>query len=96
MPSYMLQEVRQQRSEQGRQHGQLLTAITALVQLRAQPQQPVSVQAQPQAGAQGEAQTPPPAENLQSRAGPGAMGGPAIWRCQKCRKSDSWQMNYMT
>ena len=94
MPSYselMLQELQQQRSEQSRQHGELLGAIASLaqatqrleqslvqlqaqaqgvVQAQAQAQQPVSAQAQgmaqvqPQAGAQGEAQAPPPAENL--------------------------------
>jgi hypothetical protein len=86
MPSYMdlmLQELQRQRNERAYQHGELLTAITALIQATqrleqalAQPQSVAQAaapapalaqgvaQVQPQAGAQGEAQTPPPAENL--------------------------------
>jgi len=91
MPSYMdlmLQELQQQRSEQARQHGELLTAITALIQATqrleaalAQPQSVAQVQAQArqpvpaQAQVQAEGQPPPPAKILQSRPGPGRWGG---------------------
>jgi chromosome segregation ATPase len=86
----MLAELQQQRSEQSRQYGQLLAAITALAQatqrleqalarLEAQPQPPAQAQAQQpvptQAQGVAEAQAPPPAEILQSRAGPGGWAG---------------------
>jgi len=79
----MLQEVRQQRNEQARQHGELLGAIASLAQAtqrlearlaQLQAQGPASAQAQLQAGAQGESQLPP-AENLQSRPGAGRWVG---------------------
>jgi uncharacterized protein YgbK (DUF1537 family) len=107
MPSYnemMLAELRQQRDEQNRQHGELLTAITALAQAtqrlearlaqlqaqaqatapaQAQAQQPVSAQAQ----AVAEGQAPPPAENLQSRPGPGRWVGKLLGVAKNATKA---------
>ena len=77
MPSYMdlmLAELQQQRSEQARQHGELLTAITALIQATQRLEARLA-QLQAQAQVQAEGQAPPPAEILQSRPGPGRWGG---------------------
>jgi hypothetical protein len=91
MPSYMellIQETRQQRSEQARQHDELLAAIAHLTQAtqrveqalaRLEAQARASVQAQGVAQAQAQdvaqAQAPPPAENLHWLGRLGRWGG---------------------
>jgi len=66
MPSYaelMLAELQQQRSEQSRQHGELLGVIASLTQATQRLEQALT-QLQAQAQAVAATQAPPPAENL--------------------------------